>query len=148
MKYTLRNFQNNFQAAASVGWILVIMSIVFFMLKMQRGMLTIAVVGLVLILWQQRGKRVLVDTKERIIRAGFKKIEIKDPKRIFINQVRMSQNVNSQVSRTNVKSLFYKTFLQDGEEKHLLSCNRDPERDMESLEKIAKDLAIELTKNY
>lgn len=148
MKYTLRNFQNNFQVAASVGWIMVILSLVFLLIKGEPGVLIIGAIGGLVIYWQNRGKRIIVDTNEQFIKSGFSKEQIKDPQRIYINKVRISQNVNSHVSSANVKFYFYKAFLQDGEEKHLISCNRKEERDMERLKAIAKDLKIDLELNY
>ena len=109
MTYSLRNFQNNLQTISSLGWVLVVISIVFTFMK-GPGALVIGAVGGILIVWQQRGKRIKVDTKSKTIRKGMKSVIISNPQKIFINRVNISQSVNSRVSTTNVKSYFYTDF--------------------------------------
>ena len=148
MVYELRHFENNFQIVASLGWGLVIIGIVIlFTGPIPAGFLFI-IIGAILIWIQLRGKRIYVNTKTKIVKSQGETFKISDPLMIFMREIRVSQNVNSRVSTTNVKMYFYKGYLQDGESKILISCNRNEKRDMEKLKQIASDLNIPFQLNY
>ena len=89
-----------------------------------------------------------MDTAAKTIKNGSLAHSIKQPTKVFMNKQRYSQNVNSRVSSTNVKSYFYKAYLEDGEEKVLLSSNKSEERDLQKLQAIAMDLNIPFERNY
>ena len=148
MKYQLRNFENNFQMVSSLGWIFILVSIIFIVTKGMIGFLLFTAVGVLLVWWQQRGGRISVDTAAKTIKNGSLAHSIKQPTKVFMNKQRYSQNVNSRVSSTNVKSYFYKAYLEDGEEKVLLSSNKSEERDLQKLQAIAMDLNIPFERNY
>ena len=148
MKYQLRNFQNNFQILNSVGWIFVIVSIVFIVVKQNLGYLIFGVFGAAMIWLQLKGKIVSVDTSKKIIKSGGKTHQILSPVQLYMNEVKVSQNVNSRAQTANIKTFFYKAYLQDGNESILLSSNRKETRDLERLKAIAKDLNIEFSQNY
>ncbi|MEM7549510.1 MAG: hypothetical protein AAF363_07545 [Bacteroidota bacterium] len=148
MTYKLRVFNNNFQIINSLGWVLIIMSLIFLLIKGMPGVLIFAVVGGALIWLQLHGKRTIVDTSEKIVKSGSKVHRVTNPSLIFMNEVRVAQNVNSRVSTTSVQSYFYKAYLHEGEEKILLSSNRKEDRDLETLKSISKDLGIPFVKNY
>lgn len=148
MNYTLRNFDNNYQAVSSLGWVISLLSLILFFVAELDGFLLFIPLGILMILWQLRGKRVHLNTESKTIRKGTQTIQLKEPTRISINQVKMSQRVNSRVSSTQARQTFYKAYLQDGDENHVISSNRKEERDMEKLKAIAKDLGVELTINY
>lgn len=130
----------------SMGWIFIIISLIFMIVKGKPAFLIVALFGVGLIWLQLRGKRIIVDTGERIIKAGGKTHKIKNPKKIYLKEVKMSQTVNARVSSSNVKTYFYKAYLLDGEDKILLSSNRKEERDMAKLKAIADELRVELEK--
>lgn len=89
----------------------------------------------------------MVDTENRMIRKGRKTINIKHPTELFLKEVSVSQNVNSQVSTATIKMRFYKAYLVDGDEKILISCNRSADRDLQKLKAIANDLSLEFANN-
>lgn len=148
MKYTLRNYENNFQIVASLGWLLVIMSVALLFIKGQPAVLVLGAVGGLLIWWQLRGKRVTVDTGSKTIKAGLKTIALNGPRQVLLKKIKVSQNLNSRGSTANVKSEFYVAFILDGDDRHQISSNRKPERDMDKLKQIADDLKVELVVNY
>ncbi len=148
MKYQLRNFENNLQTVSSIGWVFIILSLIMLVAKQQPGYLIVTIFGTILVLLQLRGKRIAVDTEEKTITSSGNTHIIKSPNQIFINRVKVSQNVNSRAQSANVKTYFYKGFLQDGDEKVLLSSNRSEDRDMAKLKAIADEFRIELVKNY
>ncbi|MEP1032901.1 hypothetical protein [Ekhidna sp.] len=148
MTYRLRHFENNMQIVSSLGWILVIVGIITLFSGPIPAAAILMVFGAGLIWCQLRGKSITVDTKEKIIKSGNDIKAIKSPTMVYINEVQVSQNVNSRVQSANVKMYFYKAYIQDGEESHLISCNRNDTRDMEALENIAKDLQIPFEMNY
>lgn len=148
MIYRLRHFENNMQIVSSLGWILVIIGIITLFAGPIPAAVILILLGALLIWLQLRGKRITVDTEARVVKSGSEVISIKNPSQVFINEVRMSQTVNSRGSSTNVKMYFYKAYIQDGDNSILISCNRNDERDMEALKKIAKDLQIPFEKNY
>ena len=132
----------------SVGWIFIVISLIFLVVKQAPGVLIVTALGAGMIWLQLRGKRINVDTAQKTIKSGSKTHAITSPTQIFINEVRVSQNVNSRVQSSNVKMYFYKAYLQDEDEKILLSSNRKEERDLSKLKSIADDLRVELVKNY
>ncbi len=148
MKYQLRHFENNLQMMASVGWIFSIIGIIVFF----TGPIPVAafflLIGILMIWLQLRGKRITIDTENRFVKSGRTSVKIVNPSMVFINEVRVSQNVNSRVNSANVKMYFYKAFIQDGENKILISCNRNENRDIEAIKKISEDLGIPFQKNY
>ncbi|MEM0938965.1 MAG: hypothetical protein AAF600_07965 [Bacteroidota bacterium] len=89
-----------------------------------------------------------MDTSEKIVKSGSKTYNIIKPIQIYMNKVKMSQNVNSRVSSSNIKAYFYKAYLLDGGEKILLSSNRKEDRDLEKLVSITKEFGISFIKNY
>ena len=102
MKYQLRNFENNFQMVSSLGWIFILVSIIFIVTKGMIGFLLFTAVGVLLVWWQQRGGRISVDTAAKTIKNGSSVHSITQPTKVFMNKQRYSQNVNSRVSSTNV----------------------------------------------
>lgn len=108
----------------------------------------VALFGTSMIWLQLRGKRIAVDTDQKIIKSAGKTHKIENPEKIILNEVKMSQTVNARVNSTNVKMYFYKAYLLDGDEKILLSSNRKEDRDIAKLKAIADDLCVELVKNY
>ena len=148
MKHRLRHFENNFQMVASLGWIIALLSLVFLVIERMPGFLLLTLIGAIMILWQSRGKRIVVDTDKRIIKRFFKTSSIKNPSQVFIIRVRVSQNVNSRVSTTNVKTNFYKGYLMDGKDEIEISSNRKEMRDMDKLKAIASELGVPFTQNY
>jgi len=116
--------------------------------KSSLGFILFGIVGLAMIWLQLKGKRVQVDTETRIIHFSGEKYKMDTPEKIFMNRIRISQNVNSRAQSTNVKTYFYKAYLQDGDEKILLSSNKAEGRDLEKLKAIARDLGIDFTLNY
>ncbi len=148
MKYHLRNFENNFQIVSSLGWILIFVSLIFIVTKGMFGFLLFLLIGVLLVWWQLRGGRIIVDTQAKTIKSGKLLHQMKQPDRIFMNKQRFSQNVNSRVNTMNVHLHFYKAYLEDGDDKILLSSNKKEERDWKKLEQISKDLDIPLVRNY
>ena len=148
MKYSLRNFDNNFQIINSTGWIFVLLSLALLIIKGAPGFLLIGLSGAGLIWFQLRGKRVSVDTSEKIVKSGGKIIQLTAPVKMYMNEVKVSQRVNARVNSADFKSYFYKAYLQQGDEKILLSSNRKPGRDMEKLKQIAQDLSIDFQVNF
>jgi len=148
MVYKLRNFENNYQVLASLGWFFVVMSVVLLFTKKVPTLILFATPGVLLILLQLRGKRVTVDTQNKTIKKGLKTIALNAPNRLFVNKVNLTQRVNSRASSTQAQHLFYKAFLQDGDEKIQISSNRKEERDMKTLKGIADELGIEFVLNY
>ena len=148
MKYQLRNFENNLQMVSSLGWIFIIISLIFLAIRQNPALLLVTVFGVAMVWIQMRGKRIAVDTKAKTIRSAGKTYQIRNPAQLFINEVRVRQNVNSRAQSANIKTYFYKAYLMDGGEKILLSSNRNDTRDMEALQSIANDLGVELVKNY
>ena len=148
MKYRLRNFENNFQMLNSMGWIFIGVSLVFLMIKQNPAMLIVTVFGAGMIWLQLKGKRIHVDTDAKTVKSDEGVHTIQHPTQIFMNEVTLAQRVNSRVNSANVRTRFYKAYLQDGEEKILLSSNRREERDWKKLEAIATDLKIDLVKHY
>ncbi|MEM6737587.1 MAG: hypothetical protein AAF620_16110 [Bacteroidota bacterium] len=148
MTYTLRNFDNDFQIVNSLGWVLIVVSLVFLIIKGMPGYLIFAGIGAVLIWWQIRGKRIKVDTSEKTVKSGSKTYNIIEPIQIYMNKVMMSQNVNSRVSSSNIKAYFYKAYLLDRGAKILLSSNRKEDRDLEKLVSITQEFGITFIKNY
>ena len=146
MTYKLRNFENNFQAVSSLGWIIVAMSLLLFFIKGMPGFLIFTMIGGLLIWWQLRGKRVIIDVSKRTIKKGLKTISIESPLQIIFKETSISQRVNSRVSSTTVQNYFYKAFLEMGEQKILISSNRKESRDFEKLKLIASDLGIDFVK--
>lgn len=129
---------------SSVGWLLIIMSVIFVFLKPAPGVLFFAVLGAGMVWLQLRGKRIHVDTATKTVNRGRHTHKIQDPVVIFINKVKVAQTVNARSQSTNVKTFFYKAYLLDGEAKVLLSSNRKVERDLKKLKDIAADLKVEL----
>jgi len=111
-------------------------------------MLIIGVAGGILILLQLRGKRITVDTDKKIIKSFLSKVAIEHLTEVIVKKIKVNQRVNSRVSSSNVSMYFYKAYLKDGEQKHLISSNRKEKRDLEKLQAIANDLNIDFTKNY
>ncbi len=148
MKYQLRHFENNFQIVSSLGWVMIIVGIITLFIGPIPGAVVLILLGTLLIWIQIRGKRITVDTSARVIKSGGELVSINNPSSLFLKEVKVSQTVNSRVNSSNVKMYFYKAYIQDGEESHLISCNGDDKRDMESLKKIANDLQIPFEKNY
>lgn len=132
----------------SMGWILIILSLIFLFVKQAPDVLIVTVFGAGIIWLQLRGKRISLNTTQRTVRSEGKMHKIKKPERIFMNKVVLSQTVNARVNSTNVRMYFYKAYLLDGEEKILISSNRKEERDMAKLKAIADELRVELVKNY
>ena len=132
----------------SMGWIFVIIALIFTIVKQSPGFLIIAAFGAGMIWLQLRGGRIQVDMGKKVVRSGRSKHVITNPFQIFINEVRVTQNVNSRAQSMNAKTVFYKAYLLDGEDKVLLSSNRNEERDMAKLKAIADELRVELVKNY
>lgn len=148
MVYHLRHFENNYQIVASLGWVLAIGGVIaLFVTPIPVGMYLLAL-GFLLIWWQLRGKRIAVDTSNKTIKAAGEVHPIHHPTSVFVNEVAVSQVVNSRGSSTTVKSYFYKGYLQDGEESRLISCNRSEQRDIQQLKQIADDLRVPFQKNY
>lgn len=150
MKYQLRHFENNMQMVASVGWIFVILGIIMVFVDSLAltGSIILIVIGAFLIWIQLRGKRITVDTNAKEVISGKEKTPIIHPSLVYMNEVRVSQNVNSRGSSANVKMYFYKAYIQDGENAILVSCNRNDQRDMNALKKIATDLQVPFQLNY
>ena len=148
MQYTLRNFSNSFQIVNSTGWIFILLSIILIVIKGSFGFLMLALLGAGMIWAQLRGKRVKVDTENRTVRSSGKVYALRNPEKIFMNKIRVSQNVNSRAQSANVKTYFYLAYLQDGDEKILLSSNRKEERDLDALKSIASDLDVDFVLNY
>jgi len=148
MKYSLRNFENNLQMLNSTGWVLVIVSLILIATQQMPGFLIFTLIGAGMIWLQLRGKRIYVDTSAKTIKSAGKIRDIKNPSQVFMNEVKLSQRVNSRAQSTNVNMYYYKAYLQDGEEKVLLSSNRKESRDMEKLTAIAKDLGVEFHQNF
>ncbi len=148
MKFSLRHFENNFQIAASVGWIFVIIGIITIVAGPIPVALIFIVVGTNLIILQLRGKRIVVDTDAKTVKSGKETFDVSNTSLIFMNEVGVSQRVNSRASSANVKMYFYKAYIQSGDEKILISCNRSEKRDLESIQKIAEALQVPFQKNY
>lgn len=106
------------------------------------------ILGVLLIWLQNRGRRITVNTNNKTVRVGGKISEITNPTGVYINEVKVSQNVYSRVSSANVRMYFYKGYIQDGENRILISCNRNDERDLEAMRAIAKDLGVPFEKTY
>lgn len=148
MKYKLRHFENNYQIVSSLGWTLVILGAIFcFVGPFPIGLFFFGV-GLLLIWFQLRGKRILVDTENKTVKGLGKEITLKNPQRIYLKEVRMRQNINSRTSSSSVKLYFYKAYIQDGNESILISCNRKASRDLDSLKQIATDLSVPFEQHY
>ncbi len=148
MTYQLRNFENNMQMLASIGWIFAIIGVVTCFVGPIPAAIFLLLFGFLLIWIQLRGKRITVDTNEKFVKSEGEKIGLSSPSMVYMNEVRVSQNVNSRGSTANVKMYFYKAYIQDGEQNILISCNRSDKRDMEVIQKIAKDLQVPFRKNY
>lgn len=135
---------------ASVGWIFVILGIitVFVDSLALTGSVIMIVIGAFLIWIQLRGKRITVDTNTKEVISGKEKTPITNPSLVYMNEVRVSQNVNSRGSSANVKMYFYKAYIQDGDNAILISCNRDDQRDMDNIKKIAEDLKVPFQQNF
>ena len=124
------------------------LSIILIVIKGSFGFLMLALLGAGMIWAQLRGKRVKVDTENRTVRSSGKVYALRNPEKIFMNKIRVSQNVNSRAQSANVKTYFYLAYLQDGDEKILLSSNRKEERDLDALKSIASDLDVDFVLNY
>lgn len=90
----------------------------------------------------------MVDTDNRVVKNGKKSHQLTNPIHVIVNRVRMAQTVNSRVSSSNVSMFFYKGYIQDGEEKILISSNRSEKRDMQKLIDLAQALDVDLILNY
>lgn len=149
MKFALRHFENNFQIISTLGWVFIIIGFITTFLELPLpGSLILIAIGAGLVWVQLRGKRIIVDTDAKTVKAGKETFDISNASSVFMNEVGVSQRVNSRVSSANVKMYFYKAFIQNGDEKVLISCNRNDKRDMESIQKIAEALQVPFTKNY
>ncbi|WP_421764544.1 hypothetical protein [Ekhidna sp.] len=148
MIYRLRHFENNLQIVASLGWILVIVGVIALFVGPVPGAIILILLGAGLIWLQLRGKRIIVDTKNKLVKSGKSIHQLKNPTMVFINEVKLSQTVNSRVSSSHVKMYFYKAYIQDGENCILISCNRNDQRDMKTLKQIASDLRVPFEQNY
>ncbi|WP_436515459.1 hypothetical protein [Ekhidna sp. To15] len=148
MIYRLRHFENNMQIVSSLGWIMVIVGVITLFVGPIPGGLIFILLGAGLIWLQLRGKRIMVDTTSRTVKSGREITSIDNPSQVFMKEVRVSQTVNSRGSSANVKMYFYKAYIQDGDNNILISCNRNDQRDMEALKRIANDLKIPFEKNY
>ena len=148
MKYKLRHFENNLQIVSSLGWILIIIGIIiFFTGPIPAGALSL-LIGFLLVWFQYRGKTITVDTEAKNVKSGGNSIEISNPSMVYMNEVKVSQNVNSRGSSANVKMYFYKAYIQDGENSILISCNRNDQRDIKAIAAIANDLGVPFKQNY
>lgn len=148
MKYHLRHFENNMQIVSSLGWVLIIVGLITLFVGPIPGAVILILLGVLLVWLQLRGKRITVDTSAKVVKSGGEIARINNPSLVFMKEVKISQRVNSRGSSTNVKMYFYKGYIQDGEESHLISCNRNDKRDMEALKQIAQDLSVPFEKNY
>ena len=148
MKYRLRNFENNFQIINSLGWVFVILSVILIFVKQSPGFLIFGLLGGLLIWIQLRGKRIVVDTIAKTVKSSNKTHNIQNPIEVYINEVKVSQTVNSRSQSSNVRIFFYKAYILDGKNRILLSSNRNEQRDLAKLGAIAKELGVELVKNY
>lgn len=148
MKYRLRNFENNLQILNSAGWVLVVVSLIGVFAKQQPGILLMTLIGAGLIWLQLRGRRIVVDTANKTVLSDGLTHSIKSADKLYINEVKVRQRVNSRAQSANISTYFYKAYMMIGEEKILISSNRKEGRDMKKLQAIAKDLNIALIKNY
>ena len=148
MEYKLRHFENNNQMVASFGWIFVIVGIIALFFGSIPGAIILMVIGAFLAWLQLQGKRITVDTDAKVVKAGGDTIDISNASLVFMNEVLVSQNVNSRGSSANVKMCFYKAFIQLEDDNVLISCNRSEDRDMEAIKKIANDLQVSFQKKY
>lgn len=148
MKYRLRNFENNLQILNSVGWVLVVVSLIVLVAKQQPGILLMTLIGAGLIWLQLRGKRIVVNTANKTVLSDGKIHSIEGVDKLYMNEVKVRQRVNSRAQSANISTYFYKAYIMVGEEKILISSNRKENRDMKKLEAIAKNLNITLIKNY
>ncbi|WP_420316267.1 hypothetical protein [Ekhidna sp.] len=148
MIYRLRHFENNHQIVSSLGWILVIVGIVVLFIGPIPGAIIFILIGAFLIWLQLRGKRITVDTEAKTVKAGGKTQKLSNPSLVFMKEIRMSQNINSRVNSANVKTYFYMAYIQDDTERILISCNRNDQRDLDKLKKIAGDLNIPFQLEY
>ncbi|MEO9871932.1 hypothetical protein [Ekhidna sp.] len=148
MIYRLRHFENNMQIVSSLGWIFIIIGVVVLFVGPIPGAIFFITIGSFLVWFQLRGKRITVDTGNKLVKSGKDIIQLVEPSIVFMNEVRVSQTVNSRGSSTNVKMYFYKAYIQDGDNRALISCNRNDQRDMEAIKKIAEDLNVPFQQNY
>ncbi|WP_462251699.1 hypothetical protein [Ekhidna sp.] len=148
MKFQLRHFENNNQIVSSLGWIFIIIGVITLFVGPFPGAIIFIVVGAALVWIQLRGKRIGVDTDAKLVTSGKETFDISNASLVYMNEVRVSQNVNSRGSSANVKMYFYKAFIQNGDENVLISCNRSEKRDMEAIKKIAEALQVPFQKNY
>ena len=148
MIYRLRNFENNYQILASLGWIFIIIGCVTLFTGPIPGGIILILIGAFFIWFQLRGKRIKVNTKELNVKSGRELIKLQNPEMVYINEVRMGQRVNSRVNSASVKMHFYKGYIKDGEKIILISSNRKETRDWDKLKAIASDLGVEFIRNY
>ena len=148
MKYRLRNFENNFQIINSLGWVFVILSVILIFVKQSPGFLIFGLLGGMLIWIQLRGKRIVVDTIAKTVKSSNKTHNIQNPIEVYVTEAKVSQTVNSRSQSSNVRTFFYKAYLLNAEDRILLSSNRNEQRDLAKLDAIAKELGVELVKNY
>ncbi|MEP2951572.1 MAG: hypothetical protein ABJO91_16265 [Ekhidna sp.] len=136
------------QIVSSLGWIFIIIGVVVLFVGPIPGAIFFITIGSFLVWFQLRGKRITVDTGNKLVKSGKDIIQLVEPSIVFMNEVRVSQTVNSRGSSTNVKMYFYKAYIQDGDNRALISCNRNDQRDMEAIKKIAEDLNVPFQQNY
>ena len=148
MKYRLRHFEDRLQIISSLGIVFVVLGIINLFIGPIPLALFFLVAGVVLVWLQNRGRRITVDTQNKTVKAGGKITSVSNPVSVYLNESRVSQNVNSRVSSAKVKMYFYKGYIQDGENRILISCNRNDERDLEAMKSIAKDLGVPFEKTY
>lgn len=148
MKYKLRHFENNWQALSSLGYVFIIIGIVNFFISPWPVAVVFLFLGIFCVWFQLRGKRILVDTDSKTVKSGGEVIQLKNPTSLYMNEVRVSQQVSSRGSSTNVKTYHYKAFIEDGDQNILISCNGNDSRDMQALRRIAEELGVPFHKNY
>jgi hypothetical protein len=143
MNYRLRVFTNRLQSVSSIGWVFVIIAIVTFFNKgINPVSLTILPIGIFSILFQLRGRRVVIDTTGKKIIRGYRKENLDGIEKIVFIKSSFNQTISSRVSTSSLSESFYQALLYRQGEKQLISSNRTAQRDLEKLKKIAEELRI------